>query len=1586
MGEAAGSNLPYSICWSLLVFLTLTEYNLLRVNAYTVVNASVSGRQRWRLEDSPFVVRDQDLWIMPDATLELDPGVHVYMDSGLAIRVKGTMIARGIQNQRIVFSKIPASLKTNISNAMTMVDKKPRVPRRIRLVEGEEMREGLLQLWIANRWRPVCSRNNEWTKVDCRVACQDLGFAEGNFTLGPMARNRTASVEIISPGCQGNESIWMEHNGAFDSQGLFACPGLKQVTKVGSTVCQLQDLVGLRCWGANPKLYDGYWNGLEFHNTTLTEISLPTALGGSHGNTRLNISTSILEYVDIMFAGVNQSFHHVAALSSSPYPPMLKHVRLSSNAYDALNFSYIRGPAILQDVSLERNMGHGAVISSLLGYIRLIGLRALNNGGDGTRVQLISGPRYHWPEETPELVQRAQWPCRPGAIPASPVFPFLVVAELPGATFREAGSCELPIESDQTHQVLTITLLEVIHDPLASGSVEIWDTSTREQLAHWILRNRSSIPTRHLGVIPGHIYQGISSIKNKVLVRFHWTKPGGQAICSQLASCIRVVMHVSVGQTKVPEVLVEGSHFIGNMHRGLDVRDPWSFVRVVNSHFTVNQYDTGLRIVNGSADVFVNNCTFESNERTGMNVSTTGGFRQINQSLFAHNVGYGLSVWNPRSSCQEREPNSVIETHVHTTKFTGNRWDGIQFYNSCLSMNLLVNFTSFEYNGASGIRTYSCLNGSSAAVTNFTVGYSFFKGNQRAAIWIEPMAQMTGHVTNCTFTQHKNRVIHVDNSMDMIKSEVYRSLPVDYHIRNSEFYDNQGTSVVHLRLTEISEVQSIRVIYNRFTGNRIKRNINVLNPRSTARAVVTVGSSHILVQRNLLWNPQSDIEIASHLTASDKCINASINYWGSLQDWDLTEWGAVHKAVSRKLFGQNQRYTLARVEYHPLLKDPDLHSEFTTANEPPYVPEFREQDPYTGQIRLGGRIPVERSRRVELTALSNPDAYYLVTKDIFIPPGGILDMQPGVRLKFENGLGLFSQGELKIMGTEAMPIEMNLFETDDGIMLPNFVQSGNTTEDLLAKFDNRTIRLVGGYLDGIAYEGRVECRSPLEHVQYVGETSINGSVWGTVCERGFGAHAAMLVCSSLGLVAHPKDWLLPPEVRNRLALNANRWFNASSAPIHLANLDCLGHETDLFQCRHDSALEHDCTHAMDVAIRCYRPGWSGIRVTASDPGSRTPIRHMRISNGGLLDFSTMEYMPGLQLDYYAGTINHIEITNSRSHGLMVQYSHPIDSFTLSDSRLVNNLDDALLTRTPWMRLNACQFEGSRFGSGINYDPVMSPQDMFQFHAGAVQVLTLFSSAERKVEYLEDGWQAVTELQKLHPTGITFVNVQPGQKEEKTIYRSELLADDVHRLHQLIVHLLDYPVTTSPTSETQASVSPNATIGPTGSHSHILPASTIPCHTLRCSTFGETTVEELIIYDSSLDEPNPSQVYSWHIPRDLVRLPFVSSGHRITVELRVHGTRTGRLSFAIETRDLQDTRVPDGQLNSAAAKLHSEAFRFQPADTRYYPVPEFLLQDSIVRGNRFGLTIHHYNEPVDRLDRLFWRQSSMVFRLSNSSML
>ncbi|KAA3679045.1 uncharacterized protein DEA37_0004507 [Paragonimus westermani] len=888
-----------------------------------------------------------------------------------------------------------------------------------------------------------------------------------------MAKNRTASVEIVAPGCNGNETIGK--NPSNDSwNGLFECPGLRENFTIGSTVCQLQDLVGLQCWGVNEYFYQGFWKGIEVHNATLTEIAIPPNWGGSHGNTRLNISTSILEHVEILYAGVNRSMHQTAALSSSPYPPVLKYVRLANNAYDAINFSLIRGPAILQDVTLEDNGGHGAAISSLLGYLRFTRVTTRRNGGDGSHIRMVSGALYHWPDEAPELVHRAQWPCRPGAIPASPVFPFLVVAELPGPTFRASGSCELQVESDQVLQVLTVTLLEVLHDPLASGTVDIWDSSTNEQLAHWELRNTSA-PQSRIGVRDGSVYQGISSVKNKIRIQFFWEKPAEQAVCSQLAGCVRAIMQVSVGQTTVPEVEILDSKFEENMQRGLTISNAWSYVRIVNSLFAYNQFDAGLKLINGSTDLYVHNCRY----------------------------------------------------------LAPNWWNGIQFYNSCLSMKLLVNLSEFEMNGVNGIRVYSCLNGTMAAMTNFTVGYSNFKANRRAAIWVEPMTWMHGHMTNCTFTNHQHGTIRIDNSLDLVKAEIYRSFPVDYIIKNSEFTGNAGPSVIDVRLTELSELQHIHLVYNKFIDNSIRMRTNLLNPRSSAPAVIAIGSSHIIVQRNHFWNPESDIELASHLSAPDKRINATMNFWGSLSDWGLTEWGAIHEAVQGKVFDQNHRYTLARIDYHPVLKDPDLQSNFNTANEPPFVPEFMKTDQRSGQIQIGGRIAVERNRQIELTPLADQEAYYHVTKDILVPAGGILVVHPGVRLYFENGLGLFSQGELKLVGTEAMDIQMDLLDrkqTDTlGVfVLPNFTLSETETTDeiphhLLA-YGNRSIRLTGGQWEASIYLGRLELLAPLGNDEVPIQPSMHPKevVWGTVCDHGFGLHAAMLSCSALGLVAHPK--------------------------------------------------------------------------------------------------------------------------------------------------------------------------------------------------------------------------------------------------------------------------------------------------------------------------------------------------------------------------------------------------------------------------------------------------------------------------------
>ena len=93
------------------------------------------------------------------------------------------------------------------------------------------------------------------------------------------------------------------------------------VSSLPLSITDFQEVVSLQCWGINEAIFGDFWKGLEFYKTTLQMTMLQTA------NTKMNVSTSRLSFVDIQYAGVNSSMHHVGAISASPFPPVLKNVR-----------------------------------------------------------------------------------------------------------------------------------------------------------------------------------------------------------------------------------------------------------------------------------------------------------------------------------------------------------------------------------------------------------------------------------------------------------------------------------------------------------------------------------------------------------------------------------------------------------------------------------------------------------------------------------------------------------------------------------------------------------------------------------------------------------------------------------------------------------------------------------------------------------------------------------------------------------------------------------------------------------------------------------------------------------------------------------------------------------------------------------------------------------------------------------------------------------------------------------------------------------------------------------------------------------
>ena len=104
------------------------------------------------------------------------------------------------------------------------------------------------------------------------------------------------------------------------------------------------------------------------------------------------------------------------------------------------------------------------------------------------------------------------------------------------------------------------------------------------------------------------------------------------------------------------------------------------------------------------------------------------------------------------------------------------------------------------------------------------------------------------------------------------------------------------------------------------------------------------------------------------------------------------------------------------------------------------------------------------------------------------------------------------------------------------------------------------MRLAGGTYPG---QGRVEI--------YL------NSLWGTVCDDGWGIEEALVVCRQLGFFGADNAY-------------GNARYGEGIGPIHLDDVRCIGSEARLAQCSHIGVGNHNCAHFEDAGVACSRSG------------------------------------------------------------------------------------------------------------------------------------------------------------------------------------------------------------------------------------------------------------------------------------------------------------------------------------------------------------------------------------------------------------
>ncbi|GIM08595.1 hypothetical protein Vretimale_12623, partial [Volvox reticuliferus] len=142
------------------------------------------------------------------------------------------------------------------------------------------------------------------------------------------------------------------------------------------------------------------------------------------------------------------------------------------------------------------------------------------------------------------------------------------------------------------------------------------------------------------------------------------------------------------------------------------------------------------------------------------------------------------------------------------------------------------------------------------------------------------------------------------------------------------------------------------------------------------------------------------------------------------------------------------------------------------------------------------------------------------------------------------------------------------------------------------------LRLVGG---NSSSEGRVEI--------------FNGTVWGTVCDDGFGNTEANVVCRELGYASG----------------EGVQMWGGGTGPILMDNVYCSIYPSPsrLYQCSFNGWGIHDCSHSEDVGVRCYGTAISPPTPRPSpSPLPPTPLYGLRLVGGNSSSEGRVEIFNG----------------------------------------------------------------------------------------------------------------------------------------------------------------------------------------------------------------------------------------------------------------------------------------------------------------------------------------------------------------------
>lgn len=1203
------------------------------------------------------------------------------------------------------------------------------------MVDGLLPSEGRLQININNTWHSVCTNSNNWTQIDAKVICNQMGYKEGHFYKWFARFNDSRQLMLEQPSCLG------------EAKRIDGCTGWS-ARQVGSGICDYHADIGIQCT-RHSHTGSIHWAGIKFDEAEYEE----TWLGSLDGRMKRRVSKSKLVNVDIVYAGSPAT--SVAAIEVLGIPPQMKNSTVRYSLSSGINITNVNDAVVIEDSTFVENNGHGIFVNSSWGQVNLHRVHVEANSADGIRYNLQKD------------LQTGETFCHFPNLGENQVYPVRITHDQT-SDHRSTSECCQSFRFknyDRNGGRLTAHFTHIMvgqfEGPeedrhLASdGWIDVWDGYKNRLISRFTLQNDTKVPS-------------VTANEYQLRICYH------PAILKKVLFTVVVVADFG----RAYDLNITKSYVAGNNGRGIWVENQRAGTIVNHTIVANNSYVSGIHVhseMGPLGDFIVNNSYILTNKGDGLNVTLQGaGYFHVDRSEIRGNEKRGIALWFNESALGQLNQNSSLISQLTHSLIEGNGGTGFLHGNVCHSIAALNISMNRFYSNLDAIEICSCTKRSPEAHSiAVLISNNLMSHNRRLAIKMSTVSRIKkSSICYNTFTGHNRGVIYINSQDDIFDDPYFESLPVDMAISDNVFTANTGLFVVNIGVQDNSHKQSIYFTRNKLHDNRIQQPHPTLNPRSRVAAVVVVSSNNTIVTKNNLINPLSNYEIGVHLESHSKIINASLNYFGQLS------YDSKTAQIYDRIFDRKNRYNLAQVEF---LQYRTTESDFETPSMLSYDRERDKFMPFQVGNTIGGEVA--GFHRIG-------QGIFNVVKDIFVRPGSTLTISEGATLNFDQSIGMMVQGKLECFGKARDPIrfsgsnshlspfnkpsfvpsvtfssgndinqpEDNLGSSGSNFSSPVDPLSGNSTgfayapaSDVYSSVSLREEKIPSQPHDmkkeDTSYSGnsrRSESPQPdnssislqphpgphswtfrqrrqasaLVQVRLVnGKSSSTNSIegkgiegrlevliddrWGGVCSYGFDILDASIACQQMGYALNDHDWLL------------EKSEYSSSDAIILSNLKCTHFDTDITSCESEKLTQNDfyASCPSDVGIKCYTPTWAGIRLGM---GAETAtIEHTIIENAGLLDYATNSFKPALQIDFNRHRIYNLTSKDNSDSGIGFMWNDIFipdrENLKVKSSQVLGNGNHGIVTRSQGLTVVDSVVKNNR-GSGFNYNPLFTRKE------------------------------------------------------------------------------------------------------------------------------------------------------------------------------------------------------------------------------------------------------------------------------------